>query len=127
MKTIISGSRNITDFSIVKDSIEKSGFKISTVISGTARGVDSLGERYALENNIELMLFPADWDRYGKAAGHIRNKQMAEVADALIVIILDDSRGSTDMLETARKKNLQIFVKKLYTAPEKEGILKFFD
>jgi len=110
MKIIIAGSRNINNYNIIVNTIKKSNFDISEIVSGNARGVDKLGERFAKENNIKLKLFPANWDKYGKGAGYIRNIQMAEYADALIAIWDGISKGTKMMIELAKKKELKIFV-----------------
>lgn len=108
MKVIIAGSRDIVNYNMVKDIIDNSDFVITEVVSGMARGVDSIGIRYAKENNLPLKCFPAGWDKYGKAAGPIRNQEMAEYANALICVYLRDSRGSKDMLKKAVDNNLFI-------------------
>ncbi len=113
MKTIIAGSRTITDYTLVEEAIKESGFEITKVISVMAKGVDSLGERWAHNNNIGIHLCPANWNKHGKSAGYIRNTEMADIADALVVIIEGESRGSTHMLNIATKKGLQIFCKRV--------------
>jgi predicted Rossmann fold nucleotide-binding protein DprA/Smf involved in DNA uptake len=62
MKTIIAGSRDITDYALVVRAVVESKFCITEVVSGTASGVDKLGERYALEKGIAIKSFPAAWD-----------------------------------------------------------------
>ena len=86
MKVIIAGGRNITDYNIVKTAYHKSGFQATEIVSGAARGVDYLGELFAKDNCIAIRSFPADWNKYGKRAGPLRNLQMAEYADALIAV-----------------------------------------
>ncbi len=110
MKTIIAGSREITDYKIVKKAIKKSGFKITEVVSGKARGVDTLGEKWAKEHNIPIKKFPADWEKYGRSAGPIRNQEMAKYADALIAIPLPEGKGTQHMIKTARKDGIKVFV-----------------
>jgi len=110
MKTIIAGSRNITVADVVESAIEKSGFQISDVISGGARGVDLLGERWARDNNLPITRFVAEWDRFGKSAGYIRNKRMAAYGDALIAVWNGRSRGTKHMIEEANKLGLKVFV-----------------
>jgi hypothetical protein len=110
MKTIIAGSRTITDYDRVKNAIESSGFKVTTVISGTARGVDQLGEKWALENNIPVEKYPADWSRWGSSAGPIRNKEMAEIADACIIVWDRESNGTKNMMMQAIKNGLKLYV-----------------
>lgn len=108
MKTIIAGSRSITDRDFIYGCIARSGFTISEVVCGGANGVDSVGKLWAIQNNIPVVTFPANWEEFGHAAGPIRNKQMAEYADALILIWDGKSRGSKSMHELAIKNNLKI-------------------
>ncbi len=110
MKTIIAGSRDIKLYSIVEKAIQQSVFEITTVISGTANGVDKLGEEYAKKYNLPVLKFPANWDKYGKSAGYIRNDEMARNAEALIAIWDDKSKGTANMISIARKKYLKLFV-----------------
>lgn len=110
MKVIIAGSRNGIIYSDVKKAIEDSGFKITEVVSGTARGVDRFGEQWAIENNVAIKRFPADWDTYGKRAGYLRNTQMAEYADALIAVWDGESRGTKHMIDEAKKESLEYFI-----------------
>lgn len=111
MRTIIAGSRSIRDYGVIERAIELSGFTISVVISGTARGVDVLGERWARENGIPIEQFRPDWDVYGAAAGPIRNKQMAERGEALIAVMEPGGTvGTLDMVKQAKKRNLPTFV-----------------
>lgn len=112
MKVIIAGSRNFNDYILLKNncdillSITKETIEI---VSGGARGADTLGEKYAHENNLELKIFPADWS-IGKGAGFIRNKQMAEYADALIAFWDGESKGTKMMIDLAKKMNLKVKV-----------------
>lgn len=103
MKVIIAGSRSITDYTALQSAIFQSDFSISEVVSGCARGPDSLGELWASENNVPVKKFPADWGRFGRAAGHYRNSEMASYADALIVLWDGQSRGTLDMIDRMRR------------------------
>lgn len=113
MRVIIAGGRDIMDFWLLADAIEESGFDIQTVVSGGAKGVDTMGEIFASEMNLKLNIYPADWERHGRAAGPIRNRKMAENADALIAIWDGKSRGTKNMIETARKLGLLVYVKEV--------------
>jgi hypothetical protein len=111
MRVIIAGSRDYHDYNVLLEMIEECGWEITEVVSGGAKGVDALGERYAEEMNIPLKVYNADWEKHGRAAGPIRNKKMAENADALIAIgrVTKDgvmSRGTSNMIETASKMGL---------------------
>lgn len=89
--------------------LQKSGWGITEVVCGMARGADTWGRMWAEENGIPVKKFPAEWNKFGRAAGPIRNSQMAEYADSLIVFIYSGSRGSKNMLDTMAK------LKKPYT------------
>jgi hypothetical protein len=114
VKVIIAGSRNIHDYNLIKKIIYNSGFNITEIISGAAIGVDILGIRYALENSISFKIFKVtkkDWRMKGRSAGIIRNRNMGDYADALIAIWDGKSSGTKDMINYARLKNLQYFVR----------------
>lgn len=110
MKLIIAGGRDFNDYELLKRAVDfylsKTDKRDVIIISGCARGADSLGERYAHENSMELWKFPADWDKHGKAAGHIRNTEMAEVATHLIAF--PGGRGTKNMIQTAQRKGLRV-------------------
>jgi hypothetical protein len=110
LKTIIAGSRDITNYSFLTIALSKIDWEISEVVSGTASGVDSLGERWAGENNVSIKKFAAEWDLYGKAAGPIRNVQMAKYADAALIIWDGVSKGTKNMIQEARSHGLEVKV-----------------
>ena len=112
MKLIIAGGRDIHDYNLVLSGLEESEFKPTEIVSGGAKGVDALGERYAIEMNLPLHIFEANWEEHGRAAGPIRNRKMAENADALLAIWDGKSRGTKNMIETATKKGLLVYVKR---------------
>jgi len=111
MKTIIAGSRDISDPTLLEDVIIKSGINISEVVCGGARGVDNLGREWANNGNVvPVKLFNAQWNTFGKSAGYKRNIQMAEYADALIAIWDGESRGTKHMIDTAKAYGLYVHV-----------------
>lgn len=114
MKLIIAGSRSIKDIRIVIKCIHKSGFKnITEIVSGTAKGVDQLGEKYAKKKKIKIKEFPADWDNYGKSAGYRRNAEMAKYADCLLAIWDGESSGTKHMIDLMdERENKPFFVYK---------------
>lgn len=107
-RCIIAGSRHIDNYKLVKHFIIQSKIKIDEIVCGEARGVDSCGKRYGIENNIPVTSFPAQWDKYGKSAGYRRNEEMAKYASHLILIWDSVSKGSGHMLDIARKYKLEI-------------------
>ena len=115
-KIIIAGSRgfnfpDVMEF-YVNDIIERESWESEhiEIVSGTAKGADRLGEELAQYYDYRLKRMPADWDKYHKAAGYIRNKHMAEYADAAIIFWDGKSKGTAHMIKLARDTNLPTFV-----------------
>ena len=101
----------------VEGAILRSGFTISTLVSGTARGADKLGEQWGRKNNVEIERHPAQWNKYGPAAGPIRNREMSEVSDATVLIWGGDSTGSHDMLQNTLRQRNELYVEIDLDAP----------
>lgn len=110
MRTIIAGSRNISDPATVERAVRECGWWPSVILSGKARGVDSLGERWAAAYGVPVSAFPADWEHLGKAAGHVRNAEMARDCDALIAVWDGTSPGTRNMIETAQAMGRRVHV-----------------
>lgn len=110
MRVIIAGSREGFELEDVLVAMEESGFSVTEVVSGTARGVDRLGEIWANANQIPVKRFPANWDEYGKSAGYLRNAEMAKYSDALVALWDGKSKGTEHMINLARKEGLPIHV-----------------
>lgn len=112
IKLIIAGSRNFTNYAKAKAYLDAMirVYEVTEVISGGARGADSLGEKWAWEKDIPLVVVRADWQRFGKRAGMVRNQLMALQADAVIVFWDGNSRGSSNMIDIAKEKELLLKV-----------------
>jgi len=110
MKVIIAGSRDGVWKDLVSTAVLRSGFKLTEIVSGTARGVDRWGEDYAHEHSIPIKQFPADWNTFNKAAGFIRNHKMAEYADALIAVWNGESKGTNHMIQTMQKLGKPVYI-----------------
>ena len=113
-KVIVAGCRDFADYELLK---EKCDFYLQNqkpedivIVSDHASGADALGERYAQERGYETEVYPADWKTNGRAAGPIRNAQMASVAHALIAFWDGKSRGTKNMIDTATKRGLKVAV-----------------
>lgn len=108
MRILVCGSRHFNDCFILKEVLEK--LEIKTIIHGDARGADRLAGGYARTWGIEEVKFPADWEKYGKAAGPIRNQQMLEEGkpDMVIAFLAPNSRGTKDMISRAEKANIPV-------------------
>ena len=130
MKIIIAGSRTIKDYELVEAACaeyETEFGKITEVVSGGARGVDKLGERWAEEHlGKDATVIKADWKdklsptyssslRYDPAAGRRRNWKMAQLAVGLVAVRSAEkkSSGTDDMIRTAKKLGLMIVLKDL--------------
>ena len=111
MKVIIAGSRDFDDYHKLTAAIAESGFDITEVVSGCAKGADMLGERWARDRNIPVRQFIADWQLFGKSAGPRRNDRMAEYAEALIAFPIGESRGTRNMIQEAMARKLKVYVK----------------
>lgn len=110
MKTIIAGSRHCTDPKILEVAIESCPFDVTSVVSGQAPGADTLGEDYAKSHGLLLYCYPANWKKYGKSAGPLRNAEMANNAEALIALWDGKSKGTLNMIKHATKQKLKVFV-----------------
>jgi hypothetical protein len=111
-KIIIAGGRDFLDrdllFKTVTDFIDSDD--LVQIVSGCAPGADTLGLDYAAACGYEVKKFPADWDKHGKAAGPIRNRQMAEYADECIVFWDGKSRGTKSMIDEAMARKLRLTI-----------------
>jgi hypothetical protein len=110
MKTIIAGSRNITDLALVYRAVDLSNYEISEVVSGLARGVDTLALEFASAEDIPVKGFPALWDKFGRSAGPLRNREMGDYADCLIAIWDGKSSGTRHMINYMKSLGKPTFV-----------------
>ena len=117
-RCIIAGSRNFTDYQILEKNVMRV-FELEhifkpQIISGHARGTDMLGELFAHEHYLDLKTFPAQWEKYGKSAGPIRNNDMATYASeetGMLIAFWDGkSKGTHNMIDTAKKHGLTVYV-----------------
>ena len=113
MKTIIAGDRDFYDYQTLRTEVYRvmqTKYKITEIVCGKARGADTMGEFFGEEMGIPVKEFPAKWDKYGKGAGPIRNKEMADYADALIAFLGPNSIGTANMIKQARAQGLNVTV-----------------
>ena len=115
MRILVCGSRHFQDYYLLcreMDKLDLDNKQPITIIEGGARGADRLGKQYAEECGWELEEYPADWDKYGKAAGPIRNQHMLDEGkpDMVIAFLAPNSRGTKDMISRAEKANIPVKV-----------------
>ena len=116
-RVVIAGCRDYNNYDEARSYID---FCLSNIrrendiviVSGCASGSDAIGERYARQNGFKVEKYPANWNKYGRSAGPIRNKQMAEVCDYVICFWDGKSRGTKSMIEFARECNKPVKIKK---------------
>ena len=115
MKIIIAGSRVIPNREFVWDDLLKRMpyHLVTEIVSGMVRGADLIGYEFAKHCGIPTACFPADWDKHGKSAGYVRNKEMADYADELIAYWDGKSNGTKNMIDLmalAKKPTTIIYV-----------------
>ena len=106
MKLLIAGSRGITDFDLapyIPDGTD-------TIISGGAKGIDTLAEQYAEQNGLKKMIIKPEYEKYGRAAPIKRNENMVELANTVLVIWDGKSKGTKSTIDFAKKQNKEITV-----------------
>lgn len=111
-QVIIAGGRDFSNYELLCRKCDQffCNTRPSAIISGMARGADSLGVRYAEEHNIPVLEFPAMWNKLGKRAGMIRNIQMLDAADAVVAFWDGQSKGTGHMISETKKRGLPIRV-----------------
>ncbi|SFH76130.1 Protein of unknown function [Pseudobutyrivibrio sp. OR37] len=115
-RIIIAGGRDFNNKVLFSEEVNKIvkelGIDNIEIISGHSSGADSLAELYAKKHNISLKIFPAEWKKYGKAAGPIRNKQMLDYSleeqSVLIAFWNGRSKGTRNMIERAKNEKTDI-------------------
>ncbi len=117
MRTIIAGSRTLC-LSDVEKAMSECGWLPTVVISGTAGGVDKAGEIWAKARGIPVEQYPANWQRYGKASGFVRNSQMVKVAEAGVFVWDGVSKGVMQCCKEATRKGLRVFLTQAEPKPK---------
>ena len=82
--------------------------KPTAILCGEARGADQIGKRYAKSHGIEVKSYPADWKKYGRSAGMLRNKEMLKNADALVAFWDNISPGTKNMIVISKEKGIPV-------------------
>ncbi len=114
LRVIVAGSRDFNNYELLCDRLDfylkRYPRERIEIVSGRARGADRLGEEYAKSRGLRLKEFPANWDKFGKKAGYLRNREMAEYGTHAVIFWDGDSRGTRHMIELAREKELEVRV-----------------
>lgn len=121
IRIIVAGSRDFDDYKLLEENLDNYINDLVLepedrikIISGTARGADILGERYASTRKYFVHRFPADWNRYGRRAGYLRNEKMAKYAaienGVLFAFWNGESKGTKYMIDLAKRYGLEVHV-----------------
>ena len=117
MKVCVCGSRDFTNYRMAHKVIYAyfttfvEGWKVNgEIVSGCARGADSLGERFAKDYGLKCHRYLANWEKHGKSAGYIRNKEMADASDVIIAFWDGKSKGTKHMIDICEKMNKKVYV-----------------
>ena len=116
MKIVIGGCRDFNDYNLIEKTLDEFFSEIGeevTILSGHCRGADILAERYAAEKGIRVEIYTADWARYGRAAGPLRNREMVERGDMVIAFWDGSSKGTGDLIKYAKKLSKPVRVVKV--------------
>jgi len=108
MKIAVIGNREFQDYGLLCRILN--GFTFSVLISGGAKGTDTLAERFARENNIETLILKPDYKAFGRPAPFIRNRAMVDACDQVIAFWDGRDGGTKYTVKHARKKNKPVTV-----------------
>ncbi len=113
LRVLVCGGRTYSDEEHLNDILDRMhrNYVITEIIHGGANGADKMAGLWACSRGIDVTVCPAAWERYGKAAGHIRNKEMLEL-NPDIVIAFPGGRGTSNMLEQAFKAGVKAYALK---------------
>ena len=112
IKLIIAGGRDFNDYDLLEETCTYmlsaliNAYEVE-IVSGGAKGADSLAQRFARSNRLKLTVMNADWDKHGKSAGYKRNQEMANYATHVIAFWDGKSRGTKHMIDTAQRDGLK--------------------
>lgn len=114
MKLAIVGGRDFNDYNILTTWVDSIFYMQNTnlkfVVSGGAKGADSLAKKYTDEHIAEYIEYPAEWNKYGKSAGFIRNQTIVDNCDMVLAFWDGQSRGTADTIEKAKKAKKPTFI-----------------
>lgn len=111
MRLLVCGGRDFDDYRFLCEVLDN--LKLSpgsVVINGAAKGADSLSSVWARRSGFGVEEYPAEWNKYGKSAGPIRNQHMLNVAAPDAVVAFPGGNGTADMIRRAKDAGLPIMV-----------------
>lgn len=121
LRIFVCGGRHFSDYALLEKTINgviaESGYEDIEIVSGHCVGADRLGELYAEKHNAQVKIFPAKWEKYGKRAGPMRNKQMVDYVSGIenkmvIAFVSSNTKGTRNTIALAKKANICVIEKK---------------
>lgn len=116
-KVIVAGGRDFADYAYLKEKLDEVFASLGDldshpieIISGMAKGADTLGIRYAEEHKLTMVLYPANWKKYPRMAGILRNMNMLVTATHLVAFWDGKSHGTKHMIEIAKAKGIPVWI-----------------
>lgn len=117
MRLLVCGDRNFDNWKLLCSEMEKIIISIEvnddlTIIEGEAKGADFLARVWAIYEQHPFEAYPADWNKFGKAAGPIRNKQMLDEGkpDKVLAFLKKGSIGTANMIKQAQAAGVPVIV-----------------
>lgn len=111
MRILITGSRDFLDYELMKNTLKKYKGKNATIIHGACRGADLTADFVAKKFGFNVEKYPANWQKYGKSAGPIRNKEMLESdIDLVLAFPIGESKGTRNCISQAKAKNIPVII-----------------
>lgn len=108
MKVGVVGSRGFNNYDMVRKELNQLSDVIDLIVSGGAKGADSLGEKWAIENGKQTLIFKPDWAKYGKRAGFLRNEDIVKNSDYVIAFWDGVSPGTKNSINLCEKFNIPV-------------------
>lgn len=110
MRILVCGGREFSNYSFLESVLKQYISPDLFIISGGARGADSMAEYFAKQYDIPISVYKADWSKHGKRAGHIRNQQMLDDGKPDCVIAMPGGTGTKDMIQRSKLSGVKTIV-----------------
>lgn len=108
MRVLVCGGREFDDYSLMAKTLESLVRPNTMIIQGGAKGADALAKLWAKASNILSVEYPANWNKYGKRAGYLRNKQMLDEGKPDLVVAFPGGKGTANMVKLAEEAGVKV-------------------